>query len=279
MRVLNEFSKPEGFTVADLEELAKNKAQFLNFSNQQLKYFTGNPEPKTLNFTKMSFNLANLQSSSLLTEDQQNGGIPKYVGMPVKIGDNSFSIEITNASTTDTKTLTIFPGNYRGNTTLAPNTILDTVTSITVASKESNKTLEHLLAYINANPTVLENIRVESSNAVQVQQPFFHTVLLPFSPDVPTKINPAKFRNEFQNQDTILNLKERIFLGANTTLSYPVKPSTTVTLTFEFSVSTNLFVLLQEMMKGVLAGINFTGQEKVTQAYNQANAMAIGYQG
>lgn len=266
--------------IDDLEELAHNPEAFRGHANKVLAYFSG----KQSNFSNQSQpmneafqTLGSIVSAPFLTEDNKIKGIASYVTS--KKGKNKFSIQLVNGGSADIE-VSLFAGSARG-TSLAANSILDTITNLTVTSKTPNKIFAHLAAAINAKPSLLENILIQSTDPNQVVEKFTVKRLFSFSDDTTKQIDPSEYKTEFNTIDTYLNVRTQEILDDQTVMKYTIRAGQTVTLTFTFSVMWDKTVAFSSFLSALSSSAAMVGdpaiqQAAVRQAFSGHNQVLLG---
>lgn len=264
-------------TIEELEELAHNPQAFKGYASKNLSYFTG--EQPRQNFTNpMNENaaliLGNIAQVPFLSENEREKGIANFI--VTKSGENSFQLEIANAHTSAI-VVSLFAGAFRG-TSLAANSILDTVTNITTAVLTPNKTIAHLMALINNNPTLLTKILINSTDPLQVNTPFNVKRMFAFSDDLTKQLKPSSLKSAFQTNDTVASLPVNEMIDARTIITYSVRPSATVNLEFFFGPSLNTSVAFSEFMKAIGQSVAVVGETSIQAAAARAafNGLNVG---
>lgn len=275
-------SNGSSLNIEELEELAKRPEAFRGYAKENLSYFTGHRTNFSTNQKPMSELqnaaqlLGQIASSPFLTEDNQNHGISSYVTS--KKGRNQFSIQIANTTSGGSAAdiqVALFAGAFRGTSAIVTNSILDSVSGITVASKTPNKQVAHLIQHVNENPSLLENIRVQSTDPNQVVEKFYVKREYAFRDSTTTQIDPSDFKSEYNTIDTFLNVKTKEQINASTILLYTVRAGATVTLTFTFSVVMNRAVTFDAFIKGLDSATAFVGEPSIQQAAIRAGFTGV----
>lgn len=275
-------SNGSSLNIEELEELAKRPEAFRGYAKENLSYFTGHRTNFSTNQKPMSELqnaaqlLGQIASSPFLTEDNKNHGISSYV--TTKKGKSQFSIQLQNTTTgagsADIQ-VALFAGGFRGQTSIVDKSILDTITGVTVSSKTPNKQVAHLIQHVNENPSLLENIRVQSTDPNQVVEKFYVKREYAFKDSETIQIDPSDFKSEYNTIDTFLNVKTKEQINASTILLYTVRAGATVTLTFTFSIIMNRAVTFDAFVKGLDSATAFVGEPSIQQAAIRAGFTGV----
>lgn len=168
-------------------------------------------------------------------------------------------LSFTFQNTTSTrKEFYLFSGYKQGNATLQAGQATDgDITPIGGAAGDivctsSESTFEELIAYLEGNPTVWTQVKLETTVTSQMSQVFKVQKISPFGDNKEVPIKPANAQGQNSQNLNILDYPIGIILGDRNAVKYSIVGNCTVTLTMSFGASLSSHEALEKLRSAAL---------------------------
>jgi hypothetical protein len=251
---------------------------FVRRRNPKLAYYTGDPltidaierEASKLSHFEgrgnMSFYTG--EGDDLLSFE---GDIRSFAQELDKNLEKQFTVSVVNANAS-TRTAEIFAGYYLGNATLAPGQLVEgafndinAAAGLTGATQEA-KSIQELNLFLNACPTRLLAMKIQSTVAGQLNNNLTYQRLNPFKTEETLTIRPKNFINQDTYQNDQVTFPVDVQLDQLAKLRYPFAGSSTNYVTLYFGASVNLAQYLEKKASKAKSNIEAVGVGKVLSA-------------
>lgn len=160
-----------------------------------------------------------------------------------------FSINIKNASATNSIALAIFPGDFTtGSSYLdGANVIAEGTVATDVTCNGTPEKIDSLLSYCKANPSRLRAIKVKADDESQLDFPIIYRNVNPFRGYKDEKRIPAQYQRSGDNNTKVIELTDIDWLlGANNILMTTIGKGRSVVVSLVFGASLDTEMGLQK---------------------------------
>ncbi len=195
--------------------------------------------------------------------------------------EKQFTVSLVNANAS-TRIPVLFAGYYLGNATLAPGQMVEgafndinAAAGLTGATQEA-KSIQELNLYLNASPTRLLAMKIQTTVANQLNQNLTYQRLNPFMVEPTTTIRPKNWVNQDTFQNDQVTFPVDVQLDQLAKLQLPIVGSSTVYITFYYGASLNIAYALEKKAARARVNIQAVGSENVVAAYRGSNRKLIG---
>jgi len=193
--------------------------------------------------------------------------------------EKQFSISVVNANAA-IRTALLYAGYLKGNATLAPGELVegafnDTggLAGLTGATLEQ-KSIEELKLFLNACPTRLLALKIQSTVQGQLNNNLSYQRNNPFKTEETKIIRPKNFVNQDTFQNDQVTFPVDVQLDQLAKMTYPFIGASTNYVTFYFGASLNVMEALEKKAARANGAISAVGKEAVIAAAR--NQKAIG---
>jgi hypothetical protein len=232
---------------ADLEREAKNLSHFEG--RGKISFYTG-------------------EDDDLLSFE---GDIRSFAQELDKNLEKQFTVSIVNANAASRVTV-LFGGYLLGNTTLAPGQLVEgayndvnAAAGLTGATMES-KSIQELNLFLNACPTRLLALKIQSTVAGQLNQNFTYQRHNPFKVEESLTIRPKNFVNQDTVQNDQVTFPVDVQVDQLSKMNYTIIGTSTNFITFYFGASLNMSQALEKKASKAKVAISAVGAQNVIRA-------------
>lgn len=180
--------------------------------------------------------------------------------------EKQFTVSVVNANAAS-RTAALFAGYLKGNATLQPGQLVEGAfndingnAGLTGATVEA-KSIEELLLFLNACPTRLLAMKIQSTVSTQINNNLTYQRLNPFVVEATKTIRPKNYINQDTYQNDQVTFPVDVQLDQLASLKYPFIGTSTTTVTFFFGASLSIQYGLERKFARAKATMeNFSGR-------------------
>lgn len=226
--------------------------------------------------------LSNFEGRSFYTGEGDDllafeGDIRSFAQELDKNLEKQFTISITNGNSAS-RVAVLQAGYLLGNSTLAPGQVVqgsfndaNGAAGLSGATEEQ-KSIQELMLFLNACPTRLLAMKIQSTVAGQLNQNLTYRRNNPFKDEETKTIRPKNYINQDTYQNDQVTFPVDVQLDQLSKLTYTIVGSSTNYLTFYFGASLNIIQALERKASRARTNISAVGANSVIRA-TQAKAM------
>lgn len=195
--------------------------------------------------------------------------------------EKQFTVSLVNANAA-TRIPVLFAGYYLGNSTLQAGQMVEgafndinAAAGLTGATLES-KSIQELNLFLNACPTRLLAMKIQSTVAGQLNQNLTYQRLNPFKVEETLTIRPKNWINQDTYQNDQATFPVDVQLDQLAKLQLPIVGSSTAYITFYYGASLNIMYALEKKADRARVNIDAVGSDKVIQSYRGQKLLSRG---
>lgn len=195
--------------------------------------------------------------------------------------EKQFSVSVVNANAA-ARTAKLYAGYFLGNSTLAPGQLVEGAfndtggnAGLTGATLEA-KSIQELNLFLNACPTRLLAMKIQSNVAGQLNNNLTYQRNNPFKTEETITIRPKNFINQDTYQNDQVTFPVDVQLDQLAQVAYPFVGSSTNYVTLYFGASLNIMQALEKKASRARINITAVGADRVISAKNASRMLAGG---